>query len=424
MESANNRLILDSAAIGKVVLLFSLAFTVTNFVPLSVAFVIFLFGAVPVYTSKVLHCKVDTVVWVLVLLYVYFTVWVVLYSPSAFLDYMFYRRDGNFFITFLPIILFPFFRMNVDLSRVIRCFLIWAVAVSLLSYIVYLTEPNKPIFHGLFFAHNAAGGYFAMLSAIAFGFFCSEKKILDLIVALIFVFLLMESDSRGSLVGLVLGMVCLLPFIRRFRWLLLGIGLLICLSFVAFYSHDIWILNGSLPAGFDVKYVDMGLPFERSHTVIDRLFFLWPRALDVWLRSPIFGLGFGAYNDIPYDIVGWKNIISMNRPTYFSFSDAHSHNSFFHVLAETGIFGFVLLLMFLKSLEGCILRCAVNGVRVGLLLAFWVAVWSSFTEHRLFTPSQMLPFTLLVGMLLAKSRVDREVGKIEIPLIKSTNHAF
>jgi O-antigen ligase len=72
------------------------------------------------------------------------------------------------------------------------------------------------------------------------------------------------------------------------------------------------------------------------------------------------------------------------------------------VLAETGIIGLALLVWFLR----CIYRFTWQSVedpalRTALLLSFWTLVFASFTEHRIVTPSNVLPFALLFGLTVA-----------------------
>jgi O-antigen ligase len=399
--------IIDLTAIGKIFIYVSLAFTITNFIPLSVSFVIFFFLAAPVLFPRLLYSKVDVVVWSLLAIYTYFLVWLLVYSPRALLEYEFYRRDGNFFITFFPVLLFPFFRINVDLKQILRCLLLWALVLSSASYFFHFLFPTKPIFHGLFHAHNAAGGYFAMLCAFATGLFMAERRWFDLFTLIAFGFLLLETDSRGSLLGLIMASMLLVPVLRSARWVLFVVALVSLLILTVIYLHPVWVMNGEAPAGFKVDYVDFLFPIDRAYTIVDRVFFLWPRAVDSWLKSPIFGVGYGAYNDLPYIFRGWDYLISINQPKDLVYSDAHSHNTYLHLLAETGLVGLLLVIFFVKSLEAKILAQYDLGLRNGFQLALWVAIWSSFSEHRLFTPSQMLPFTLLTGLLMARCQKDR-----------------
>lgn len=384
------------------VIILSLFSTVTNFVPLSVCFV----GLFPIFFWKLLvrtFFRVNSrVFYACLLLYLYFLSGVLIYSPSVLFKYEFYRRDGNFFITFLPLLIFPLLNCRFNLEMLCKAYLTWASLVSLLSYVLYVINSRDPIFHGFFVAHNAAGGYFAMLAALSLGMFLGAGNKLMLLFFSLFLFFLIESDSRGSLVGIALAPLILFRFKKDFVWhsfwcLFIGLILLII------YTYPTWQFNGYGLGGFSVQGTEVAEVFDRTHTMIERGFYLWPRAVYLWMNSPFIGTGFGSYNDVPYDLRSLFPFIVFNNPADFISSDAHAHNTFFHVLAETGLVGFALLLIFLKGVDGLLKTKEVelSGVVLGLRLALWVGIWSSFTEHRLFTPSQMLPFTILLALYIS-----------------------
>jgi hypothetical protein len=168
------------------------------------------------------------------------------------------------------------------------------------------------------------------------------------------------------------------------------------------------------PGGFSSLHHDMahGNPMElealpRSHTIALRAFYLWPRAWHLFKQSPLIGTGFGSYNDLPYRLEGSLPLVQVNRPPEPVFSDAHAHHTFLHVLAETGLLGFVLLVFLLVKIYRFIRTLPEDRLRVGFELVFWIAVLSSLTEHRLFTPSQMLPFTIILGLAVAREEYRR-----------------
>ena len=381
------------------VILVSLFSTVTNFVPLSVSFV----ALFPIVFWKLLartFLRVNSrIFYACLLLYLYFLSSVLIYSPSILFKYEFYRRDGNFFITFLPLLIFSLLNCRFNLEHLFKTYLTWAGLVALLSYVLHIIHSRDPIFHGFFVAHNAAGGYYAMLAALSFGIFWEKKNKLMLLLFFLFFFFLIESDSRGSVVGIALAPLILFRFKKDFVWpsfwfLFIGLILLVV------YTYPTWQFNGYALGGFSVQGAEVTEVFDRTHTMIERGFYLWPRAIYLWMNSPFIGAGFGSYNDVPYDLRSLFPFVVFNNPIELIASDAHAHNTFFHVLAETGLVGFVLLLIFLKNVDGLLKTKEVelSGVVLGLRLALWVGIWSSFTEHRLFTPSQMLPFTMLLAL--------------------------
>jgi len=139
---------------------------------------------------------------------------------------------------------------------------------------------------------------------------------------------------------------------------------------------------------------------ERDYTVWTRLLYLWPKAADLWLASPIVGTGFGSYNDEPIELRGKRYLFSWNAGEARHYNDAHAHHTYLHLLAETGLVGLVLLIWLLAEMRRACFEQQSEAIRRALLLALWTAIWSSWTEHRLFTPSQMLPLTLILGLSL------------------------
>ena len=56
----------------------------------------------------------------------------------------------------------------------------------------------------------------------------------------------------------------------------------------------------------------------------------------------------------------------------------------------------------------CIYRKIIDSssdpaIQTGLLLGFWTLVFASFTEHRIVTPSNILPFSLMLGLMVANA---------------------
>jgi len=101
--------------------------------------------------------------------------------------------------------------------------------------------------------------------------------------------------------------------------------------------------------------IKMIFDFSESNALVR--FVLWERAWYLFTRSPIFGIGFGRYNDINYiswgeiiprlDLfIGYPNIAAFYMEPAYRFGFGHAHNAYFQFLAETGIIGLGLLLFF------------------------------------------------------------------------------
>jgi O-antigen ligase len=375
--------------------LFSLFSTVTNFVPLSVAFTV-LVVLLPVVWVRWFESSVPKFYYFLLLIYVYFLASTLFYSPGVLLQPAFYRRDGNIFPTYLPIILLGLIPIWINTKAVVKYFVIWATVFSLVAYLILPAEAPH-LHHFSFIAHNAAGGFLSIVLALCVGLYWERREKLFLFIALLDFFLLFETGSRGSLLAFAIAVVQILILKGQFTKIIV-IGSTILMIVFLSIAYPIWLSADQPVDGFE-PIGGVELDISRGSTLINRGFYLWPRALDNFLKSPVFGQGFGSYNDIPYHYENF-GLATLSTSRNFINSDGHAHNSYLNILSETGLIGFSLIILFLYHLHRFI-KTLPGGVGFGLRIAFWVVVWSSFTEHRLTTPAQMLPFNMLVGLALS-----------------------
>ncbi len=402
----------------------SLFFSFTNLVPLSICYVLYVFF-IPFIFFKIRNYH--AIQKVLVVIYLYFVLSCLFYDSSALLNYNFYRRDGNFFVTYLPLLLLPYSEIKIDVKKIVSYFLIIESVVNGICYINYLSGHqnlifskysilNPELYHFLFVAHNAAGGYIGCVLSIAMAFFICEhgnKKIKYLICVIINFITLIATDSRGTIFAIIfaivfLGLSRVGITIKKFNIymdeivfviMLLGsialaIYIYICWGNNSFNTHVQDILQNELFGKF-------GFAQRRTGEMYIRLLKLWPTAIAFFLASPIIGCGFGSYNDSLALHEYVKGIFSWNYPEQYIYSDGHAHQSFLNILAETGVVGLVLILILLWCIRKSIFLIKDKAVSVGLYLALVVNVMSSFTEHRIFTPSQMIPFVLILSITLA-----------------------
>ncbi|MBI1910220.1 MAG: O-antigen ligase family protein [Deltaproteobacteria bacterium] len=391
----------------------SLVFSFTNYIPLSVS----ICTAVVLFPLFALHYRTHHKIFLYTLLLTaYFFINTCLYYPQSFLDYDFYRRDGNFFITFAPLLTLPLFKINFDLKSAVKTFIIWISGVNLLFTLKFLALRHSEDYHFLFYAHNAAGGYLGLLSSLSIGYYLATKKRFYLLLSLLNLLSLWLTGSRGSVVGFACGLLVFWCFRRKIiprfvvtsivlaKVLMMVMVFYMATSFFAvgheFYEPD---PNALTHSGEGLNYLQDVVP--RGGNIISRFFFLWPRALFLFIKSPIFGTGFGSYNDYPYIFHGTKYLAYFNTPMHPGmYNDGHAHESFLHILAETGLVGFFLFILVLKAMWSFIKKIPDPEVSFGLQIAFWFNVFSSMTEHRFFTPSQMIAFTIILGLAIAVYR--------------------
>jgi O-antigen ligase len=332
------------------------------------------------------------------------------YDPLALFDPSFLRRDGNGLITLLPLLIFGAWKLPYDAERLGRSFLLWSGAINGLCILAYLVIGNfhsdEPLYLFLFVAHNAAGGFLATASALCIGYYVATRDKLILLAALSHLLGLLLTNSRGSELGLLAALI--LHFLcheRRRWWIAATIVAAVALALLINWSYPFYKEGRTSVERPNPNVTE--LEVERSYTVLVRLLYIWPKAVDLWLSSPIVGTGFGSFNDEPIELRGIPYLFSWNANTERIYDDAHAHQTYLHILAETGLLGLILLLWLLTEMRRSCRAIPSPALRRALLLALATAIWSSWTEHRLFTPSQMLPITLLLSLSLiaAKERV-------------------
>jgi len=383
----------------------SLWASINNVIPLSVIFV----ALTPFSLYAALRNRsLPTVVIATFAVYAYFILSTLLYWPDSFLEPDYYRRDGNVFVSFMPILVCGTVVMRLNVEKVVKHFVVWASLVNIVFMgIFFLTGgtiffEEEGIYHFLFEAHNAAGGCLSIICALSLGFyFGGRKTYLWLFFNITNMLGLYLTYSRGSILAILASIFVVLVMKERFAKTMVGLTAagIIC---VLVYTYPLWIQSGR-PNGWEDVGALEGLASSDAN-VLDRALYLWPRAVDLFLQSPFLGTGFGSFNDLPYHFEGIPYVFSYNVPAITSFSSAHAHNTYLHLLAETGLLGLGLFVWMLREIRRDIDSFEPRSIRLGLQLSFWVAIYASFTEHRLVTPSQMLPFMIIFGLSLSSHR--------------------
>jgi O-antigen ligase len=331
-----------------------------------------------------------------------------LYYPKSFLEFGFYRYDGNFFISYLPLLVLPFFSYRFDIGKLLKVFLVSSTAINSVVYAVYNLS-GQTTFSGLFLSTNGAGGFYSIVTSLALLFFWYRKTYTNLLLLLLNFLFLYATYSRGSMLGLGLGVVCLF-------FLYMQKNYLITLAFVAVALVQVYILFFSYPDY--KKYIfngptsniyenynqfanqEFGPRSTKLNNVYTRMYETWPRAVDSFLHSPLVGTGFGSVNDVP---VKFKTVVpylvQTNSQKEKVYNDSHAHHSFLHFLGEQGIVGLVLFLVFWFSIYKYLLSNNYHPIaRDFLLISYFNLSIMSFTEHRITTPSNALPFVIVLGL--------------------------
>lgn len=324
------------------------------------------------------------------------------------MDFDFYRRDGNFIVSYLILFVFVFLpiSIHIDFNKTFTILFPAYTVISIIGYVVMpkeITEDGSGgAVHFFFVSHNAAGGFYSIIAAIAIGMWLETKKKIYILYSLVFLACLYETNSRGSILAICAAIAYSFVNFKKPRavfllFLLFQIGI-VC------ETYPVWLAMGKVMsenANFTVSNISSGIDFQRVGTFIDRLYYLWPRAVDNFLHSPLFGLGFGSYDDLYYkyiNIIG--NLVAIKDGAIVRHTDAHAHNSTFTILAELGLIGYILFVLLFNEINECIKKIAkADPMQYKCLsLSLWTCIFSSATEHRITTPAQMVPFFIIFGV--------------------------
>lgn len=351
----------------------------------------------------------------------YFALSTAIYAPESFLRYGFYRRDGNVFACYLPVLALACLPARLSPEHVLRRLLVAFTLLNGALFAEYLltgdgvfayqfTDAKRYPYLFLFASHNGAGGLLAVLLVGTAAWWWHERRRLPAAFALVNLVALPATASRSSLLA-VAGAVLLVWLWARsrraWRW---AVALLaaaqVALAGWLFWRADpaVYLRPASLGALMQSPVPSAG-PW-RTRTLLVRTEYLWPRAVAAFVASPLVGTGLGSYDDAlpgrPWRWEGLPGLVAWNDNGLRRHTDANAHHSFLHVLAETGLIGLGLLLAYLWALWRYLAALGAGWLRTAMLLAFWVLVLASLTGHRLVTPSQVALFNLVLGLLLAR----------------------
>lgn len=336
-------------------------------------------------------------------------------SPFVFLDYSFYRYDGNAFISLLPFLLLPAIKGHRLPLRIGLELTVSSIAVVLLSSEILAPEL-------LFNSHNALGGVISVVLLVNISLLDRRYMFYPLILNIA---ALHMSDSRGSAIGLIAALVTL-SLVERGRKKMAAwfAGLLVVGSLLlAVVGHHVWRQIGS-PEVLDIDNFSSAIETlgqsggegiesvssigSRGSTISHRVFFIWPVAVEDFLSSPMVGIGFSRFDDRPTHLEGIPGLIARNDSPNIHHSDLHAHHSFLHVAAETGLVGLSIIVAFLVSIWRASESLEPIWRRMVRYLLLY-AIYSSCTEHRLFTPAQMLPAAAIMALVITYAGGDQRV---------------
>lgn len=403
-----------------------------------------LLSAGMVYTSIARNIEIDTVGIVLLANVLYWLASAFAVDSidiSSFLNPKFFNGEGRIFLSLLPLLALCFvsvgtrefqstiWQLHLIAASSLGLFLIWVVTgTSMLSGPGHADE-----FHGFLSSHTGSGTFFGAV-AVFFIVFSAEKKSSRLL--LLSLPLLAPSFAAGSREAMLGAMAALAWYwgLRRprlrvlFAIALAGILLVPLAGTMSTktYNRTIGIVSWSTVESLvdqakygirsDWKVGDWTAEGGSENlesgdvTTLVRIM-LWVYASKRFLDSPVFGMGWGRFNDLHLSFLDAAPLLAVGAEGEQVFSTTSAHNSYFQLLAESGLIGLALYLALWIMLYR---RCAkaVDLFPMRTVSAYYVACQGliiyilvcALTGHALASPSVMVPVVTIVGVGIAYYR--------------------
>jgi O-antigen ligase len=296
------------------------------------------------------------------------------------------------------------FKNRAILIRTLYILLIFGFILSLFAVIQKATWNDKIYWFreltlggspfGPFVNRNHFAGFIGMLVPLGIGLSLVErtrsKKILFGFMTVIMTVSLFFSLSRGGIMSFVAGfglfsILVMQSKIQQKKILAIG------LFFLALSSYLLYL-------GID-PIVDR---FYQTDITKEERLIVWSASLtaikDFWLT----GSGLGTFLDL----------FPLYQPADIKSIYDHAHNDYLEVILETGVIGFIIMIIFIAILIRTIIKSNLQG-RTGILLI--AAVSSAFTmcmhsitDFNLHILSNALCFSMVLGMVIALADVNTE----------------
>ncbi len=362
---------------------------------------------------------------ILLIIYIYFifSYFVSGQSFSNLLSFQFLRFDGNFFFCYILFFIFAhtaldykklanyYFKFIFTVFTIFSIFGIIEYFQNNWSWMVY-TEPGVgKVYFALNFAHNATGSVYAIVCIFLLVFFLKEKekklKSLYIILLLINLAALFLTKSRANYLSFIISSIIIVwLYYKSLKKFLIAIGIFIAGSIPVIYFTGVYN-----------RFIQI---FETGDSTSVIRFFIWEKAWYLFSQSPLFGIGFGRFNDIfnidrgLFDIGslrGFSGFITFYMKNNFYYDSAHAHNSYLQFLTETGVIGLALIMLFWFLCLVKLLKYYNNSenskndfnkkVFLSAIGSIFIILINSFFENYLSATTIMIPVSLLVPISIS-----------------------
>lgn len=229
---------------------------------------------------------------------------------------------------------------------------------------------------------NVLGSYLVLIIALTLGSLASakgEKRIFLSLVLISSYLCLLFTFSRGAWLAMIISVSALFLFYRKKRFILLLIGIIFLVSLPE-YSNVVSRMNLSL--------------LQEDSSSVYR-WQIWQGAIKVIQSHWIFGVGLGNFSTALGHFLPVK-----------SFQVLHAHNTYLHILAETGVVGFLAASAFFGHTSYTAYKIyatsanqEVANLALGILVALIGLLVHGMVDATLFAPQLTVFFWILAALV-------------------------
>jgi O-antigen ligase len=211
---------------------------------------------------------------------------------------------------------------------------------------------------------------------------------------------LVFSWSRGAWLGFAGAMAVLILFLPRKRWL--GILMLILVTSVFLFGSQLQVIPATVSnrlSNFgqdmrlgDVRGVDIS---DENYAIIERIAH-WQAATDMARDNFWMGVGFGNYE------AAYSEYALLNWPLPLG----HAHNYYLNILAETGVIGAAIYLVFwiIVFIQSTFLLRGADWLKRGIVLGL-LAAWTVIAVHQVVDKLYVNNLFIYMGVMLGLQQV-------------------
>lgn len=361
-------------------------------------------------------------------------------TPAMLAQPSYYSNEGRVFLTYFGFVTLAACTANAATLRdAVRLVAALAVLGLLLFAVWFLAKPEllsvgrARNFGGFLTSHTGSGTFFSVLALFLMVYGARAGSRVLVLLGVAGLLPVLGSGSRESLVALV---AVLLWYLRRsfgrghalpVLALVAALGALMPVLAPHTWERTARLFSPQTVQSVAAQVERMGArhwePGQEKDlegeefNVLSRVLY-WGYALQRFADSPFLGAGFGRFNDRQVHFAGTRGVYYFGVSAQNSPATLHAHNTYLHMLAETGVFGLLLLLAVWRGFWRRTARAMREFSHLPAVLAYYEALQSllvfllvaAFFGHALCAPIDAIPTLALLGIGAAFQRAHAPVA--------------